>query len=121
MTYIRQREGNSNWGSWVRMDNFGCSTASELASLLGEVVTILTISSLSDINNVTTIGNYFFNSSGQLPTNLPSGINASFYINVEMPVDQRLIQKVVSAVDATSFIRIRSSGGTWSAWKQLTN
>ena len=33
--FTRVKWGNSAWTAWTRCDNFGCNTASDLASLLG--------------------------------------------------------------------------------------
>ncbi len=34
-TYSRAKAYNGTWGNWIRQDNFGCNTLSDLASALG--------------------------------------------------------------------------------------
>lgn len=101
--------------------NFGCDTAADLASLLGEQVKEIRISSTMSLNDYTTPGNYFFNSSGDSPQDIPSGTGSSFFLKVEMPFESRLVQTYISVIDGVSFIRIRNSQGVWMSWKQITN
>lgn len=87
---------------------------------MGENILITTN---TDLNDITTVGNYFCNSGADATTliNKPSDVSTSFKLTVEHLTNRadRLMQKIVTN-EATPKIYIRTNTGTWNSWKKIT-
>lgn len=80
------------------------------------------IQSATDLNTLTTIGNYFKEATTFAVTNAPAGLttnSAQFRLTVEKSLAQAGDTRQV-ITDLNDIMYIRSySGGSWSAWKKL--
>lgn len=82
----------NEWWPWVRLDNFGCNTASDLASLLGGIP-YYSFPSSQDVSTINTSGIYGSNPGGTPYTNNKSAIvihikwESANFVQVVFPVD----------------------------------
>lgn len=110
-THVRHYDG-ATWSPWVRMDNFGCSTAADLASLLGG--TYKSIDS-GDINDYKTYGVY----------NVANNMSNAAFTNAHTLIVLRVGDYVSQiAIDvAPGIIKFRTlldrTGRSWEEWRTV--
>lgn len=125
--YERADFGDGTWTAWYRLDNFGCSTAADLASLLGGLINRTSLSNV-DLNDITEVGVYPVTSN---ITNNPLGTYWGFMI-VTTPVViggkayllQFFTTNTVDGADVSLRLywrkgEVNGSTKTWIAWQRF--
>lgn len=100
------------WRGWKRLDNFGCNTAADLASLLG--VASMKALDNGDADNLTVPG--FYQSTNWI--NTPSGVNYGIIFMPNYADGYWKFQIFFSTSLALMYFRCGTSSG-YSAWKQV--
>ena len=113
------------WKDWVRLDNFGCNTAEELASLLGAFGNVKTLPADTDCNTILTTGIYFFATTGSSTIEAmhkPSRNNCVVFCISYLISNGYYIMQFHIDQHINYGVHIRSKdqiSGDWSDWAKL--
>ena len=114
--YERVKTNQGAWSDWQRIDNFGCRTPADLASLLGGVTII--IASGQDLNTMTKQGVIYISPSGATSTSLsnrPSDLIEAFILFAPVPT----MQIFITNWSELHIYKRSYDGGRWQKWQKI--
>jgi hypothetical protein len=118
-----RNKSNGIWSDWVRCDNFGCNSLSDLASALGGIVKEV---DSGDLNTLINERVYFLANNSDSYSNLPSDINLApraflevLYNSNKAYIMQRISSAVRTSAGNATWTRC-CDGGTWTSWKKVS-
>lgn len=108
------------WEDWQRIDNYGTSSLSELASALGVYYKAGAVVPARDANTLTVFGAYQTAPESEGSTNVPANFAGGFII--AFPTGGgACLQLCMSCVSANvNNLYYRRLWGSWSIWKAFT-
>ena len=116
--FERIKKGSgASWGDWYRTDNYGTSSLSELASLLGVFEYRTPLSYITDANNLP-IGKWV-KSYSTIWSNMPNGATQGTWLFDVNNMGTSIIQSARDIYNAALYYRSKIGDASWGAWTQV--